>query len=176
MEVDVVIKERGFFDVKMNPSSYGFPNNYKVQHSGMVIYDHASGLKWQQSGSQHQVSYEEAIKYVNQLNCERFVGFSDWRLPTVEEAMSLMEPTKMEGKHFLPVFFGSFSLKEFDVLANAIRKNNLYIDPVFDYKQWIIFTSDTGGYNSGHWVVDFGYGYCYNNLVFYGNTCVRAVR
>ena len=116
----------------------------------MVIYDHASGLMWQQSGSDKRLFYGEAEKYVDKLNNNQFAGYSNWRLLTLEESMSLMEPTK--------------------------NKDGLYINPVFDKKQKSIWTPDSmreisSYYNS--WVVYFDCGYCLNVLL--GLHYVRAV-
>ncbi|MCB9501891.1 MAG: DUF1566 domain-containing protein [Deferribacteres bacterium] len=40
--------------------------------------------------------FEKAVVYIDSLNKANFAGYSDWRLPTLEEAMTLMEPEKKE--------------------------------------------------------------------------------
>ncbi len=85
-----------------------------------VVIDHATELMWQRGGSDKPIAFgpEEhgAMDYVQQLNQQKAGGFSDWRLPTVEELGSLLEP---------------------------IGKNDgLFIDPVFDPTQWECGTSD----------------------------------
>jgi len=45
-----------------------------------------------------------AKQYINRLNAEKFSGFNDWRLPTLEEAMSLMEPEVSDRVHINEVF------------------------------------------------------------------------
>jgi len=42
------------------------------------------------------MTYEKVQAYIAQLNRANFGGYSDWRLPTLEEAMCLMEPIKSE--------------------------------------------------------------------------------
>ena len=145
--VKAMLKDKGFFDTRMNSEAPGFSHKYKVQKDGKVVYDHASGLMWQQSGSAERMAYKEVKAYINALNSQGFAGYHDWRLPTLEEAMSLMEPTKM----------------------NA----DLYIDSKFDTGQRWIWTSDTIRASSA-WVVNFGYGGCSSNDFSYNY--VRAVR
>tara|TARA_B100001971_G_C18041286_1_gene457794 strand:- start:56 stop:403 length:348 start_codon:yes stop_codon:yes gene_type:complete len=115
-----------------------------------VVYDRASGLMWQQSGSDNRMDYKNAQTYVKNLNCAEFAGYNDWRFPTLEEAMSLMEPTK--------------------------NNYGLYIDSVFDTKHTYVYTSDLK--RASHaWIVKFHYGYCsfYKNRFRY-DQYVRAVR
>ncbi len=59
-------------------------------------------------------------------------GYHDWRLPTLEEAMSLLEPDK--------------------------RNGGLFISPVFDrYQEWI-WTGDKKKGANAAWNVNFRYG------------------
>ena len=103
---------------------------------------------WQKNGSSDSMDYANTWKYINELNKNKFAGYTDWRLPTLAEAMSLLEPKK---------------------------KDNLYIDPVFDKTQSWIWTSDLykGGVRA--WIVNFSLGYCSNYDLYIG-LCVRAVR
>ena len=150
--VEIMVKDRGFYDVEMNASGTGFPHKYELQKGGKVVYDHTSGLMWQQSGSSNYMSYRKAKAYVETLNSQNFASYHDWRLPTLEEAMSLMESTKKNG--------------------------NLYIDPLFDSKQQWIWTSDipTGFWASSAWVVAFCHGDCLYGDFSYDDVSVRAVR
>jgi len=104
---------------------------------------------WQQGGSPDYMVFEKAKKYIDELNQQKFAGFNDWRLPTLEEAMSLMEPKKNQA--------------------------GLYIDERFDSNQWWIWTSDSVKGESWAWVVYFGSGGCYGSL-FDPNPHVRALR
>lgn len=143
-------REGGGAEECCNPKGAGIQNNYEKQsrHGVEVVVDHASGLVWQQSGSGNYMNYKTANKYVDRLNQDTFAGYHDWRLPTLEEAMSLMEPTGMKG--------------------------DLYIDPLFDQKQQWIWTSD-GNSASSAWVVYFSYGFC-SLYIFDSYFYVRAVR
>ncbi len=132
-----------------NPNGSSFDNKFESQNSSMVIYDQASGLMWQQSGFAYTMSYNKAKSNIARLNRDKFAGYNDWRLPTLEEAMSLMEPTKMSG--------------------------GLHIDPMFDNNQRYIWTADLYSAHSA-WVVYFGDGQCYYSAISYNDSYVRAVR
>lgn len=92
--VQIMLRNKDIFDSRRNLSGPGISHKYEAQNGGTVVYDHASSLRWQQSGSLNDMNYERAKNYISELNHEQFAGYNDWRLPTLEEAMSLMEPTQ----------------------------------------------------------------------------------
>ena len=148
--VQIMLRNKGLFDSRRNSVGAGFSHEFEAQNGGTVVYDCATGLMWQKSGSQSDMNYERAKKYIPELNHEQFAGYNDWRLPTLEEAMTLMEPTQ--------------------------KNSGLHIDPVFDPCQVRIWTSDFRR-DSMSWVVRFDAGYCdyvYNDSN--NNYSVRAVR
>ena len=141
--------------VYRNPKGTGIHNNYekRSKDGSEVLIDHTSGLMWQHSGSE-EITYEGAKQYIQKINTEKYAGHDDWRLPTLEEGMSLMKPTT--------------------------NKDALYIDPLFDKQQVWIWTSDTtpsiNGASSA-WVVSFKWGYCNSTHGdMFNNLFVRAVR
>ena len=144
-----MLKDKGFFDSDWNESAKGFVNDYHLQKDGLVVVDRNSGLMWQQSGSANFMNFKNAKKYIEKLNREKFAGYSDWRLPTLEEAMSLMEPEKKNSK--------------------------LYIDPVFDNSQLWIWTADRNSASLA-WIVGFYSGLCTHSLVGNDGVFARAVR
>ncbi len=149
-DVKQMLVENDFFDKFKKKNGKGFANDFElVERQGeKLVVDHAGGLMWQQSGSDDRPDYNSAENYVERLNRVEFTGFDDWRLPTLEEAMSLMECEEKNG--------------------------DLYIDPAFDKKQRWIWTADKES-ASDVWVVLFNYGGCDNDHVGDGNY-VRAVR
>jgi serine/threonine-protein kinase len=58
-----------------------------------VIIDHTTGLAWQQSGSEYPQTSGEAQSYIGFLNETRFGGYANWRLPTIDELISLLKPS-----------------------------------------------------------------------------------
>lgn len=147
--VQAMIEFYDFFDSNKNKSGKGVTHRYESrEHKGeKIVLDHATGLMWQQSGSTKHMNYAEAQKYFQTLRAKNLAGFNDWRLPTLEEAMSLMAPQK---------------------------QGDLYLDRVFDQQQRYIWTSDhpEGG---AAWVVLFGSGDCNGSRVV-NDYYVRVVR
>ena len=156
-DVAAMIKKYDFFCRKYdwsknwaNPNGKGIEHHYVEKEIGndKVVIDIATGLMWQQSGSDKSLTFKIAESYVVNLNKSKFAGFDDWRLPTLEEAMSLMEP--------------------------QTKNKDLYIDLVFSKTQRWIWTGDLVS-ASAAWIVDFGFGYC-NADGLGGYYYVRAVR
>ncbi len=149
-EVTQFLKKYNFFDSGYNSRGEGIPHIYFEGKKREIIIDLTTSLMWQQSGSPNSMIYEKAEAYITDLNRQKFAGFSDWRLPTLEEAMSLMEPKK--------------------------NKAGLYIDERFDAKQWWIWTADKYEGGSSRWFVSFANGLChYWHLIDY-DFFVRGVR
>jgi len=69
-----------------------------------VVIDHATGLMWQQSVSKERLDWREVETYVQQANETELAGFTDWRIPTVEELLSLMTPKVKDAFFIDPVF------------------------------------------------------------------------
>ncbi|MCH8874697.1 TIR domain-containing protein [candidate division KSB1 bacterium] len=97
-EAETMIVDKGFYDRDKNQGGEGVKNQYTPITVGTdkTVADGATGLTWQRGGSEAALSFEQTQGYIGSLNDQRFAGFADWRLPTLEEAMSLMEPKKNE--------------------------------------------------------------------------------
>ncbi len=124
----------------------------KIIKGNIVIVDHSTGLMWQQSGSPDYMKWDKAEGWVDGLNSQGYAGYTDWRLPTVEEAASLLESSKMNGR--------------------------LYIDSIFNKAQYYIWTGDTGSIygTKAAWGASFDYGGVSWNSIKYDIGYVRPVR
>jgi hypothetical protein len=131
--VQHMLREKGLFDSRRNPAGHGISHKYELQKNGRIVYDHASGLMWHQAGSRNDMNYQDAKDYISALNKERFAGYRDWRLPTLEEAISLTEPGQKNG--------------------------DLYLDPIFDSRQRRVWTADLRK-DGMAWTVWFDSGFC----------------
>ena len=70
-----------------------------------TVFDASTGLLWQQSGSRFPMTWRQAQAYVVKLNVDAFGTRSDWRLPTIDELMTLLTPTPQGESHCIaPVF------------------------------------------------------------------------
>jgi hypothetical protein len=96
-----------------------------------VVVDYTTGLMWHQNGSERFKDKEKISEWVDNINLKGYAGFKDWRLPTIEEASSLLEPKQLFG--------------------------DMYVDTVFDVKQPWIWTGDSYG-NDAAWVMSACYG------------------
>ncbi len=128
-----------------------------------VVIDYSTGLMWHQSGSDEYMSWlsenffgleytsrwNKPEQWLKKLNEKGYAGYHDWRLPTLEEAVSLLESSKKNG--------------------------DLHIDPLFSNQQRWIWTEDK--YNAGAvWAVTFDYGGVDSYGVHSRGNYVRPVR
>lgn len=117
-EASASLVEHDLFDKSSNAAAKGVENQLEaaVVNQDFVVVDKLTGLMWQKAGSSKGMPVAQTQDYVKSLNVNRFAGYNDWRLPSYEEAMSLMKTEK---------------------------KGNFYLDPAFDVlKAPFIFTSD----------------------------------
>ena len=143
-------------------TDWGFYGHSTISHNyekrsingdGVVI-DHATGLMWHQSGSEETMSFGRA-KWWAGHSSKGYAGYHDWRLPTLEEAASLLQFDKND--------------------------SDLYIDPIFSDKQEWIWTGDEFDDGSGDaWRVLFTNGsvHWYRSIFgsYYHVRPVRSVR
>jgi hypothetical protein len=116
----------GFYDSHNNLQGK-FANALVDNGDGLTVTDQATGVMWQRGGCD-LTTIRNVQKYVEQLNREGFAGYSDWRLPTMEEACSLLEP--------------------------RVNAKGVHLHPCFSREQPFIFLADQRK-PGGYWFVDF---------------------
>jgi serine/threonine-protein kinase len=95
-ECDEMVRRWNFYSGKDRDGC--FVNAFRVT-SNEGVTDLATGLLWQSTTSERPLPFSEVESYLARLNRERFGGFSDWRLPTLEEGFSLIESVPFDNTH-----------------------------------------------------------------------------
>ncbi len=124
-EIAGLVGKQNFFERKYNPEGR-FDNSF-IGNSE-VVTDRITNLTWQRKGCDHTYG-RKLLNWIEDINRENYAGFNDWRLPTIDEALSLTERVK-NGK-------------------------GLYLAGCFNVSQTYIFTADRRK-PGGWWFVDFG--------------------
>ncbi len=140
-DIVLMIRERGFnhpedyAEIGLSPTNIGnFPHNYELKSlkGQSVVIDHVTGLMWQQSAEAF-VPGEILPTHISKMNANHYAGFTDWRLPTIEELASLMEGPE----------------KKLD-----------FIDDIFEIPLYYCVSADrVVGQTASAWVVSFEDGY-----------------
>jgi serine/threonine protein kinase len=121
-------------------------NDLQLNSEGTVT-DRLNSLAWQQAGSDHPVTWHEAHKYIERLNRGSFAGRASWRLPTVNELISLV--------------------------TEIPRAADLCVEPIFDQAQRWLWSADRRSFVAAWYVsLDLGYVWWQDFTCYY---FVRAV-
>jgi len=125
-EIEGVIQRAVLFERRYNPDAGA--EKYLVDNGDqLTVSDMTTNLMWERSGSDIN-SIRTIQARAKELNEGKFAGYDDWRLPTIEEGLSLLEKVKND--------------------------KELYLHPCFSKAQPFIFTADQR-IPGGHWFVDF---------------------
>ncbi|UCE06178.1 MAG: TIR domain-containing protein, partial [bacterium] len=118
-DVKEMLKRNDFFEKNRNKTGNDFNNQFELKEisHNKIILDYTSRLIWQQDGSSEPMPFKQAKFWTEELNRIDYANYHDWRLPTLEEAMSLMKKEQRNGE--------------------------LFIDPIFNDTQKWIWTSDS---------------------------------
>ena len=120
-DVTALILQHNTYDCERN-SAGNFENQLVDNGDYMTVSDRRTGLMWQREGMDI-MSYRMLSQEVEKMNREKFAGFDDWRIPTLEEAMSIMEPVpNTKGQHI----HQCFSSQQPFIFVNATRNPGGY--------------------------------------------------
>jgi serine/threonine-protein kinase len=67
-----------------------YHQNHFIKQDNGTVMDIATGLAWEMSGSPYPMSWQKTRAYINSLNHHQYGGCTNWRLPTIDELMSLL--------------------------------------------------------------------------------------
>lgn len=131
-QIGPLLTQWNFYDAELNPQG-SFTNVLVDSGDGLTVVDEQTALMWQCIGLD-LCSIRTMKQRITQLNIEGFAGYHDWRMPTLEEAMSLMETTPND--------------------------KGVYLHPCFSREQPFIFVA-ARRIPTGYWFVDFKQGKVY---------------
>jgi hypothetical protein len=124
-----------------------FYENIQFERDGDFIKDLTNGLMWSDQTSENRVNWKNAIEHCKK--CQKG-GYSDWRLPTIEELFSITDQRKTSNP-----------------FVNKMFKNVK--------SDWYWSHSISKTHSSGSWVLGFYYGSVYwdDQTNSYFAVCVR---
>lgn len=85
-------KARQTFGLKRDWRPNAFAGGGLEELDAKVLFDPATGLAWQRQGSRYPFTWPEARAYCQRLADDEWAGMSGWRLPTVDELLSILRP------------------------------------------------------------------------------------
>lgn len=133
-EIASIMKKWNFFEAEHNPEG-NFVNHFADTGDGLTVVDQRTGLMWQRAGIDI-TSIRTMLRNIEKVNLDNFAGYNDWRMPSMEEAMSLMDPVQnSKGIYLQPCF----SKEQPFIFVAAKRKPGGYW--FVDYKQGRAFWS-----------------------------------
>ncbi len=98
-DCQAMVEKYDFFDIERN--QYGnFRPQYQVitLEGDQVVLDYVTGLMWHPAGSVDVIPYKKIPLWLGLLNRRGYAGSRDWRLPTLEEAASLLTNSPQTGR------------------------------------------------------------------------------
>jgi serine/threonine-protein kinase len=124
-----MLSTKKLFDAQRNPGG-NFQHRYEIKNAAglRLIIDRATNLVWTRQQNLVKMNLHKTLSWIESLNLVQYGGIKGWRLPTIEEAASLLKKNTADEKNFLDAVFGR------------------------DIK--VIWTGDRFR-DSGSWVVDF---------------------
>jgi hypothetical protein len=123
---------------------------FERDNSKEIVKDLTHNLMWVDGGETVKKSWSEAISYCKNLN---YGGYSDWRLPTIEELYSITDQRKSSAP---------FVNSEFNNIKSG-------------FSDWYWSSTEYNGNKSYSWKLNFynGYDNYYNRS---NSSCVRCLR
>ena len=106
-EISEMLAAKNIFEAQRNPGG-DFPHRYEARNAGGVslILDRSTNLVWTRQQNLVKMNVSKTISWIESLDHVRYGGIQGWRLPTIEEAASLLRRKPGDGKNFLDAVFG----------------------------------------------------------------------
>ena len=120
-------------DALNRPRNY-YPHSFEMNGDSLVL-DRTTRLMWQLSGFEFCVTWPDAKHYIKQLNQQAWCGYTDWRMPTVDELVSTLSRPEREGDYCLESVFD----RSQEVLWSCDRRSALaawYVNTDLGFVGW----------------------------------------
>jgi serine/threonine protein kinase len=114
-------------------------HDYVLPPGDELVMDQATGLIWQRSGSPDPLEWREAGCYVASLNASGHGGLNRWRVPTVNELFSILDPFTFGENDCIDAMFD----REMRWLWSSDRRSFAaawYVDTELGFAAWGDFT------------------------------------
>jgi hypothetical protein len=138
--------------------SYG-ADEERFIFSDLTVKDKKAGLMWTREANiaGKQMTWDNAFKFIEKLNKEKYAGYTDWRLPSKDEFITLIDYAKGKGYK-----------KDFDQVLNKVGFRNVQARYYWSSSTSADDTADAWGV--GMW---YGFALGYNKTF---TDCVWPVR
>lgn len=81
-----------------------FVDNVFEKIGDTTVIDRTTNLIWQQSGSRYPMMWDQAQGYIRMLSESGYGGYHNWRMPTINEILSLVNPIDDDDFCMEPLF------------------------------------------------------------------------
>jgi hypothetical protein len=91
IEVEKIVEKVVYKEKEtVTPTLVGNENSTEVGVTNDLVWqDPDTGLIWQRKIDDRGYEWDEAFEYAKKLNSQKFGGYDDWRLPTIDELVTL---------------------------------------------------------------------------------------
>jgi len=145
-DINAMFIKHNFYDSYKNTKG-NFANDFeqKVINNDKVITDYFTGLMWHESGSNDQLEWIKGVEWIGKLNTREYAGYVDWRMPTVEEASSLLRQREISMPQFVDSVFSCLqeSIWTCDSYEVSLDWNKLDVAWFVDYADGYLSTHYT---------------------------------
>ncbi|MBN2722966.1 MAG: DUF1566 domain-containing protein [Deltaproteobacteria bacterium] len=96
--------------VRQNPS-YG--ENVLTDNGDGTVSDESTSLMWAQNDSAEPMLWSDAFEYASEMNSQNYLGYNDWRIPSIKELQSIVDYTKSPDTTSSPAISDLFNSTSF---------------------------------------------------------------
>ena len=123
-------KKRIFDAIYNNDLDQSIKNLHLITLKDDLVFDSKNKIIWNKSGSKGILKYNETQDWIDDLNNNRYCGFNNWRLPTIEEILSLINPENIKKNRSL---LNSLFSDKLDIIWTG--------DKINKEKYWVLLTN-----------------------------------